>query len=107
MTIYEALKDIELPVCHPPYAGDCENYVTYQLLGQDGQIYAEGSEGATAVTYAVNLFMNLFNASLITLIKEALERAGYIVVVEMENYNDEKVVNQVSMIATIEGAQYG
>ena len=46
MMIYEALADIGVPVCHPPYKGAEETYITYQLLGQSGQIYAEGRKPA-------------------------------------------------------------
>ena len=36
MMIYEALEDLGVPVCHPPYKGGEETYITYQLLGQSG-----------------------------------------------------------------------
>jgi hypothetical protein len=32
MMIYEALADLGVPVCHPPYKGAEETYITYQLL---------------------------------------------------------------------------
>ena len=49
MMIYEALADLGVPVCHPPYKGGEETYITYQLLGQSGQLYAEGGEAETEI----------------------------------------------------------
>ena len=49
MMIYEALSSLGVPVCHPPYKGAEETYITYQLLGQSGQLYAEGGEAETGV----------------------------------------------------------
>ena len=49
MMIYEALSSLGVPVCHPPYKGAEETYITYQLLGQSGQFYAEGGEAETGV----------------------------------------------------------
>ena len=62
MMIYEALADLGVPVCHPPYKGGEETYITYQLLGQSGQIYAEGGEAETGVQYAVSIFAEGFAA---------------------------------------------
>lgn len=107
MTIYEALRSLNLPVCHPPYKGDAETYITYQLLGQIGQIYAEGKEAETAVSYAVDIFSTFFNASLFVQVKQLLEAAGYVVTVDMEYYNQEKDISQMSLLVAIEGGQYG
>ena len=90
MMIYEALADLGVPVCHPPYKGAEETYITYQLLGQSGQIFAEG-----------------FAASLLQRAKAALEAAGYIVTVDMETYDKETGRTQIAIIAETEGAEYG
>lgn len=107
MKIYEALELVGVPVCHPPYTGDAHTYITYQLLGQDGVLYAEGKEQETAVTYAVNIFAEKFTAGIIGLTKFALETAGYIATVETETYDGTAGTTQVSLIATKEGAEYG
>lgn len=107
MTIAEALADIGIDVCHPPYRGKHDTYITYQLIGQDGQIYANGKEAETGVSYSVDLYGSFFNPTTLTNIKSALEAAGYSVVVEMEYYDSQKDKNQISMIATVVGAEYG
>ena len=107
MTIYEALDGIGVPVCHPPYKGAEETYITYQLLGQSGQLYAEGTEAETAVQYAVSIFAEGFAAGLLTRAKAALEAAGYIVTVDMETYDKETGRTQIALIAEMEGAVYG
>ena len=107
MTISEALLSTGIPCCHPPYFGNSETYITYQLLGQAAMLYANGSEAETAVSYAVSIFADNFDASRLKEVISALECAGYIVTVEMESYDNEHRKNQISLIATIEGAQYG
>ena len=76
MMIYEALSSLGVPVCHPPYKGAEETYITYQLLGQSGQLYAEGGEAETGVQYAVSIFAEGFAAGLLKRAKAALEAAG-------------------------------
>lgn len=107
MMIYEALVDIGVPVCHPPYKGAEETYITYQLLGQSGQIYAEGREAETGAAYAVSIFAEGFAADLLRRTKAALEIAGYIVTVDMESYDKDTGRTQIALIAEMEGAVYG
>lgn len=107
MTIPQALRDIGCPVCHPPYMGGESTYIIYQLLGQENTLYAEGGERETAVSYAVSLYTEEPYVPLMLAVKGALERAGYIVTVEMEFYDKEAKRRQVSLIASIEGAEYG
>lgn len=107
MTIAEALRDVGYPVCHPPYTGDEETYITYQLLGQESVLYAEGTEAETGVSYAVGIFTEASYVRLMLEVKAALEIAGYVVVVEMEHYDKDTKRRQVSLIASIEGAEYG
>lgn len=107
MTIYEALKDLSVPVCHPPYKGAETTYITYQLLGQSGQLYAEGTEAETAVQYAVSIFAEGFAVELLRSAKAALEAAGYIAAVEMETYDKETGRTQIAIIAETEGEIYG
>ena len=100
MMIYEALADLGVPVCHPPYKGAEE-------LGQSGQLYAEGGEAETGVQYAVSIFAEGFAAGLLQRAKAALEAAGYIVTVDMETYDKETGRTQIALIAETEGAAYG
>ena len=107
MMIYEALADLGVPVCHPPYKGAETTYITYQLLGQSGQIYAEGQEAETGVMYAVSIFAEAFAGALLRRVKAALETAGYIATVEMETYDKETGRTQIALIAETEGGAYG
>lgn len=107
MKIYEALAGINVPVCHPPYRGASTTYITYQLLGQVGQLYAEGCEAETGVQYAVSLFAEGFVADLLAQVKAALEAGGYIVSVDMEMYDADTGRTQVALLAECEGAEYG
>lgn len=107
MMIYEALAGIGVPVCHPPYKGAEETYITYQLLGQTGQIYAEGREAETGAAYAVSIFAEGFAADLFRRTKAAMERAGYIVTVDMESYDKDTGRTQIALVAETEGAVYG
>ena len=107
MMIYEALADLGVPVCHPPYKGGEETYITYQLLGQSGQLYAEGGEAETGVQYAVSIFAEGFAADLLQRTRAALEAAGYIATVDMENYDKETGRTQIAIIAECEGTEYG
>ena len=107
MLIYEALSSLGVPVCHPPYKGGDGTYITYQLLGQSGQIYAEGGEAETGVQYAVSIFADGFAAELLKRVKAKLEDAGYIATVDMETYDKETGRTQIALIAETEGAAYG
>lgn len=105
--IYEALEGLGLPVCHPPYKGAEQSYITYQLLGQSGQIYAEGREAETGAMYAVSIFAEGFNAGILSRAKAALEAAGYIATVDMETYDRETGRTQIALLAECVGAEYG
>lgn len=105
--IYEALENLGVPVCHPPYRGNEETYITYQLLGQGDRVYAEGREAETSVMYAVSIFAEGFAAELLRQVKEKLEDAGYIVAVEMETYDKDTGRTQIALIAETEGGEYG
>ena len=74
LTIAEALAGIGLPCSPPPYKGRESAYITYSLLGQTGQIYAEGREAETGVMYAVEIFSPGYSAQLLRDVKAALEQ---------------------------------
>ena len=107
MKIFEALENLGVPVCHPPYKGSNETYITYQLLGQGNRVYAESREAETSVMYAVSIFSEGFAAGLLRETKASLEAAGYIVTVDMETYDKDTGRTQIALIAETEGNEYG
>lgn len=98
-SIADALSLLPCPVSRVPYRGDSASYVTYQLLGQQGQIYAEGKEAETAVRYAVSVFSPGGSDVLMLNTKAALEAAGYIVTIDMEDYDADMDIHQSALIA--------
>lgn len=107
MTIPEVLKDLGCPVCHPPYRGAETKYVTYQLLGQTGTIYAEGAEQETGVGYFVNVYAVAADVITLTLkVKKSLEAAGYIVTVDTEIYEKDVKLHRIVLTAQTVGAVY-
>lgn len=107
MTIAEALTNIGCPVCHPPFEGKEKTYITYQLVGQVGTIYAEGKEARTGVNYSVDVWSDAPCIALMLAAKAALEVGGYIAVVDMEHYDNETRRYHLCLSATIAGAVYG
>lgn len=105
--IYEALAGINAPVCHVPYRGQAAKYVTYQLAGQTGQFYAEGKEAETGTLCIVNVYNPTYDAAFVRAVKSALETDGWIVTVDMEEYDDRAQRSRVVLTAEREGACYG
>lgn len=107
MSIADALASLPYPVCHPPYRGNAARYVTYQLLGQSGMLYAEGTEAETAVRYMVGLWCagsGIFD--MLQEVKPVLESAGYIVVVDAEFYEDDSRMHRIVLDVETDGAEY-
>lgn len=107
MTISEALEPTGIACTHPPYQGDADQYVTYQLIGQSGILYAEGAERETGVAYAVDLYVRGDYIDTMLTVKAALERGGYIVTIDVEYLEEDLEYYHISMTATREGAVYG
>ena len=107
-TISQALEQIGYPVCHPPYGGGARKYLTYQLIGQIGAIYAEGKEAATGTTFGLDFFTDTppFAPDLAA-IKAALEAEGYVAWVETEQYEAATGLWHVAMTAVCPGGVYG
>jgi len=107
-TIEQALAGIGYPVCHPPYGGGAGKYLTYQIIGQTGTIYAESREAATGTAFGLDFFTDTppFAKDLAAL-KAALEAAGYISRVEAEQYEDDTGLWHVSLTAVCPGGVYG
>jgi len=108
MTIAEALAGISMPVCHPPYGGGEDKYVTYHIVGQTGTIYAESVEAETGTMFAVDFFTRTppFAEDLAT-IRTALQTAGFASVVEAEIYETDTGLYHISMTASCVGGVYG
>lgn len=106
--IFENLQALGVPVCHPPYLGAERKYVTYQFIGQDGILYAEGAEQETGVMYAVNVYAERKDVFALMLdVKVTLEAAGYIVTVDTEIYEETEKLHRIVLTAAREGAVYG
>ena len=102
------LQALGIPVCHPPYLGSERKYVTYQFIGQDGILYAEGREQETGVMYAVNVYAERKEVFALMLdVKSTLEAAGYIVTVDTEIYEETEKLHRIVLTAAREGAVYG
>lgn len=102
------LQALGISVCHPPYLGSERKYVTYQFIGQDGVLYAEGREQETGVMYAVNVYAERKEVFTLMLdVKSTLEAAGYIVTVDTEIYEETEKLHRIVLTAAREGAVYG
>lgn len=110
-SIPEALAGLTIdgyavPCAAVRYDGTAPSYVLYSLLGQTGEIYAEGREAETGVGYAVDCYSPGRSPALMIAVKVALEAAGYVVTVELEHYDHESDRFQSSLTAILEGAVY-
>ena len=56
MRIDEALAAMDVPVVEPPYMGASDTYVTFQLVLDSDQLWAEGDGSEGAILWAVDLF---------------------------------------------------
>lgn len=107
MTIDEALSGLGIPVSHPPYRGQETKYITFQIMGQESVLYADGTEQETAMRYSVDLYTSEPFPAMLPKIKAALEAAGYIAVVDQEIYESDTKLWHVAMSAVRVGADYG
>ena len=108
MTINSALAALQLPITHPPYKGEADEYVTYQLIIQSTTLYAEGTEAETSVLYAVDYYTKTvpFEAKLLE-IKRLLQAAGWTCTVNAEDYEPDTGLYHIPMTATHIGGIYG
>lgn len=109
MSISEALKNIGMPEGPPPYRGNAVRYVTWQLIGQVGTLYAEGAEAETGVSYSVDVYAET-RAGCVTAmltVKAALAAAGWLAQAETEYW--EKDIDRYHIVLTAQavGAEYG
>ena len=108
MKIYNALAALKLPVMHPPYNGETNEYITYQLITQSTTLYAEGTEAEPSVLYAVDYYTKTvpFEAKLLE-IKRLLQAAGWTCTVNAEDYEPDTGLYHIPMTATHVGGIYG
>ena len=108
MTINSALAAHKLPITHPPYKGEANDYITYQLIIQSTTLYAEGTEAETSVLYAVDYYTKTvpFEAKLLE-IKRLLQAAGWTCTVNAEDYEPDTGLYHIPMTATHVGGIYG
>ena len=109
MTIEEALRGVPYPVCHPPYRGSESRYVTFQLLGQFGMLYADDAEAETAVQYMLHLWAHDGRELYVMLheVRASLEAADWIVTVDTQIYDQESRMHRLVLNASAVGAIYG
>lgn len=107
MTINNALAALKLPVTHPPYKGEANEYITYQLITQSTTLYAEGTEAETSVLYAVDYYTKIvpFEAKLLE-IKRFLQAAGWTCTVNAEIYEKDTGLYHIAMTAAHVGGIY-
>jgi len=77
MDIETILADVGFPVCEVPYKGKNATYLTFQLVSEDGDVFADSGEAAGAKTIALDLFTPSDWKPKISLIKEKLKNAGF------------------------------
>lgn len=109
MTISEALKNLDIPVCPPPYRGNKTPYVTYQLIGQTGTIWAEGAEAATGVSYSINIYDTTRARCVAAMlrVKAALAAGGWLSQADTEYPETEVDRWHIVLTALCPGAEYG
>ena len=109
MEINKALEPIGIPVCHPPYSGSEDTFVTYKFIGHRSAIYAEGQETETGVAFSVDLYTNrsgVDTQEILKNIKTLLNGTGYICTVDMETFEKDTKILHYSLTATREDAVY-
>ena len=108
VTINNALAALKLPVTHPPYKGEANEYITYQHITQSTTLYAEGIEAETSVLYSVDLYTDTPPfAERIQEIKRLLAAADWSCVVDAEMYETETGMYHIAMSAQHVGGIYG
>lgn len=100
-------SSVSVPVKRPDYKGDAEQYVTYQMTGQTGTIYAESTEAETGTEFMVSLWSKTDHTELLHDVKWALLNARWRVRVESEYYDSESGYYRVILETACVGERYG
>ena len=104
-TVLESALDV--PVKRPDYKGDAPQYVTYQLLGQTGTIYAESTEAETGTEFVVNIWSKTDYTGLLTALKHTLLDARYRVDVQAEYFDRDSGYYRVVIETACIGENFG
>lgn len=104
-TLLESAVDV--PVKRPDYKGDAPQYVTYQLLGQTGTIYAESTEAETGTEFTVSLWSKTDYTGLLHDLKWALLNNRYRASVQEEYFDRESGYYRVIIETACIGESYG
>lgn len=107
MSIRTVLSGLNVPVRRPDYKGNAAQYITYQLLGQTGTIYAESTEAETGTEFLLNIWSKTDYTALLTQVKQTLLRNRYRVTVLSESFEKEDGYYRVILETACIGANYG
>jgi len=107
MSIRTVLARLNVPVRRPDYKGNDPQYITYQLLGQTGTIYAESTEAETGTEFLINIWSKTDYTALLTSVKQTLLQNRYRVSVLNEVFEKEDGYFRVILEAAVIGANYG
>ena len=107
MSIRTVLSTVGVPVRRPDYKGNDPQYITYQMIGQTGTIYAESTEAETGTAFYVNIWSKGDYISLLKSVKLTLLRNRYRAVVLSEGFEREDGYFRVIIEAACIGANYG
>ena len=107
MSIRTVLSETGVPVVRPDYKGDAPQYITYQMVGQTGTIWAESTEAETGTAFLVNIWSKTDWTQLLTDVKAILLRERYRITVMSEVFGKEDGYYRVILEASCLGASYG
>ena len=107
MSIRTVLAGLNVPVRRPDYKGDAPQYITYQLLGQTGTIYAESTEAETGTEFLINIWSKTDYTALLASVKQTLLQNRYRVTVLGETFEKEDGYYRVLIETACIGANYG
>ena len=107
MSIRTVLAGLNVPVRRPDYKGDAPQYITYQLLGQTGTIYAESTEAETGTEFLINIWSKTDYTALLASVKQTLLQNRYRVTVLSETFEKEDGYYRVLIETACIGANYG
>ena len=107
MSIRTVLSTVGVPVRRPDYKGNDAQYITYQMVGQTGTIYAESTEAETGTAFYVNIWSKTDWTALAATVKQTLLQNRYRVIVLSETFEKEDGYYRVILEAACIGANYG
>ena len=98
---------LDVPVKRPDYKGDAPQYLTYQMIGQTGTIYAESTEAETGTAFLINIWSKTDYTQLLHVVKWTLLEARYRVSVMAETFDTESGYYRVILDAACVGESFG